>query len=77
MAAVVEHEICVFRLSQVGWAFRQALDLAEGSLPEKCRRFVHQEASERLACTCKVQEVHRINVCKNLRLARDQYRVKT
>jgi hypothetical protein len=65
VATVAEHEICVFRFSQVGWAVRQIFDLAENILPEKHWRLVHQETPERLARTCKVQEVHRIDVCED------------
>ena len=66
VATSVEHEICVFRFSQVDWTIRKAVDLAASGLPYERRGFVHQELSKRFACACKVEEVYRVDVCGNL-----------
>ena len=66
MATSIEHQICILRFSQVGWAIRETSDLAAGSLPYEGRRFIHQELSKRFTCACKVEEVKRVYVCGHL-----------
>jgi len=66
MATSVEHEVCVFRFGQVGWAVREAIDLAASGFPYECRGFVHQELAKRFACARKVEEVYRVDVCGDL-----------
>ena len=51
---------------QVSRTFRQALELAANSLPDKPGRCAHQKLPNTFARACEAQEVARVGVFSNL-----------